>query len=129
MKTLTIRQPYASLIIRGIKDIENRTWSTSYRGPLLIHAGLAKPSKDDLQSVEEHCKVDLHDLQYGGIIGQVELVDCVEKHDSEWFFGPFGFVLANPRRLPFTPCKGRLGFFEFSPQGAVGSGRITGQKP
>ena len=38
MKTLSIRQPFASLICRGIKTIENRSWNTQYRGKLLIHA-------------------------------------------------------------------------------------------
>ena len=38
-KALTIKQPYASLIVEGIKDIENRTWKTNYRGRILIHAG------------------------------------------------------------------------------------------
>lgn len=51
MKTLSIRQPFASLICRGIKTIENRTWKTDYRGKLLIHASgkpLAWPSFDYL---------------------------------------------------------------------------------
>lgn len=39
MKALTIQQPYASLIAAGTKWVENRTWSTQYRGPLAIHAG------------------------------------------------------------------------------------------
>ncbi len=39
MKALTISQPYASLIADGHKWVENRTWDTSYRGPLAIHAG------------------------------------------------------------------------------------------
>jgi hypothetical protein len=38
-KALSIRQPWAHLIVAGIKQIENRTWTTRYRGPLLIHAG------------------------------------------------------------------------------------------
>jgi len=38
MKVISVRQPYASLICRGIKTIENRTWDTKYRGKLLIHA-------------------------------------------------------------------------------------------
>jgi hypothetical protein len=41
-KALTICQPYAELIARGEKVIENRTWPTSYRGPLLIHAGKSR---------------------------------------------------------------------------------------
>jgi hypothetical protein len=119
MRTLTIRQPFAELIIRGIKDVENRTWQTNYRGPLLIHAGLARPGKDLLRDIEDHCKIELPSLQYGGIIGQVTLLDCVEDHPSEWFCGPFAFVLATPRRLPFMPCRGRLGFFDFPLPGAA----------
>jgi hypothetical protein len=51
MKTLSIRQPFAILICRGIKTIENRTWDTTYRGKLLIHASgkpLAWPAFDFL---------------------------------------------------------------------------------
>jgi hypothetical protein len=51
------------------------------------------------------------DCRFGGIIGQVDIVDCVDKSASPWFVGPFGFVLRNPRILPFRPCKGALGFF------------------
>ena len=40
MKCISIRQPWAWLIIKGVKPVENRTWSSSYRGPLLIHASL-----------------------------------------------------------------------------------------
>lgn len=40
MKTLTVRQPWAWAIARGHKNIENRRWATSYRGPLAIHSGL-----------------------------------------------------------------------------------------
>ena len=40
MKILSIRQPWAALIVHGFKETENRTWSTSYRGPVLIHAAL-----------------------------------------------------------------------------------------
>lgn len=46
MKVLTVRQPWASLISLGVKRIETRSWSTSFRGPLAIHAGKAKPSRD-----------------------------------------------------------------------------------
>ena len=39
IKVLSIKQPWAWLIVNGFKDIENRTWATNYRGPMLIHAG------------------------------------------------------------------------------------------
>ena len=43
MRVLSVRQPWASLLVRGVKDIENRTWSTTYRGPVLIHACAGAP--------------------------------------------------------------------------------------
>jgi len=42
MKTLSVKQPWAYLLCAGIKDIENRTWKTNYRGRVFIHAS-AKP--------------------------------------------------------------------------------------
>ncbi len=42
MKALTICQPYAELIMRGVKRVENRTWATRYKGALLIHAGKSR---------------------------------------------------------------------------------------
>ena len=42
MKAITIKQPFASLIVEGIKDIENRTWKTNLRGRVLIHASASK---------------------------------------------------------------------------------------
>jgi hypothetical protein len=54
------------------------------------------------------------ELQRGGIVGSVELVDCVteESASSGWFFGRYGFVLRDPKPLPFRPFKGMLGFFD-----------------
>lgn len=103
MKALSIRQPWASLIIFGGKDIENRTWRTKHRGPILIHASL---------KIERDVPHDFDDLPTGGIIGQADLVNVVEKSDSEWWQGPIGFVLANPKPLPFYALKGKLGLFE-----------------
>lgn len=57
--------------------------------------------------------VELPDeFELGGIVGSVRLEDCVRKSRSKWFEGPVGFVLAKPRRLPFTPLKGKLGIFD-----------------
>lgn len=100
----------------GIKDIENRTWKTNYRGPILIHA--AKTIEDDYVSLLEFpCDVDeakaMIKPRRGVIVGKVDLVDIVEAHDSMWFSGPYGYVLRNAVRydIPF-PAKGRLHFFE-----------------
>lgn len=52
MKVLSVRQPYASLIAAGVKRFESRTWSTDYRGPLLIHASSSKIGKSYIEAVE-----------------------------------------------------------------------------
>jgi hypothetical protein len=104
MKILSIRQPWAHLITRGSKDIENRSWSTKYRGPFLVHASL----RVDKEACLEH-QLDPSRLQTGGIIGIAEIVDCVQEHQSEWFEGPYGFVLRKRKRLPFVKWTGALG--------------------
>jgi len=109
MKILAIKQPWASLIVHGLKDVENRTWSTRYRGPLLIHAS---QRRDDvtMDEIERRFGVRLDDeLPLGGIVGVTEIVDCVRPHPSRWYFpGCFAFVLANSRPLPFVAWRGAL---------------------
>jgi len=122
MKVLSIRQPWAWLIINAGKDIENRNWKTSFRGNILVHAakGMTKQEYENAMNfvVTNHdIPLNFHEpkfeeLQRGGIIGMVEIVDCVSYSNSPWFFGDYGFVLKNPYPLPFKPCKGQLGFFE-----------------
>ncbi|WP_205854859.1 ASCH domain-containing protein [Piscinibacter defluvii] len=132
MITLSIRQPWAWLIIRpdltgdareewlhspGRKDIENRSWSTVFRGRLLVHAGKGMTraeyeSAADLALSLGQRVPNPEDLQRGGVIGSVELADCVTESASGWFFGEYGFVLRDPRPLPFVPWKGQLSFFD-----------------
>lgn len=102
---LSIRQPWCHRILHDGKDVENRDWSTKFRGPVLIHAGKAW---DDGKPLE----ADRFELPRGGIVGVVDIVDCVTSMESEWFFGRYGFVLRNSRPLPFVPCRGQLGFFK-----------------
>lgn len=118
MKALSIRQPWAHLIIHGGKDIENRTWNLKHRGPLLIHAGKGCTRKEYADAVE-FCRSrglpeppPLAELHRGGIVGSVVVVDCVEDSDSPWLVGPFGIVLAQPEPLEFIPWKGQLGLFD-----------------
>jgi len=115
MKALSIRQPWARLIINGYKDIENRTWKTKFRGKVLIHASQKIDNFLYVSSDSRFKNILLpapKELETGGIIGEIDIIDCVDSCSSIWFEGPYGFVLRNPRRLPFKPCKGKLGFFE-----------------
>ena len=110
MKAISIRQPWAALIVCGIKDIENRSWPTKYRGKLLIHA--SKKSDKGGWSLAKKFNVPLSLLNCRGtIIGEVEIIDCVKDSKSDWFEGPYGFVLKNAQVLPFRPCNGMLGIF------------------
>lgn len=112
-KILSVRQPFAWLIVAGIKRIENRSWRMNYRGPLLIHASLKMHDRPIADVEATHgIKIDTARFQFGGIIGAVDVVDCVERSDDPWFEGPFGIVLANAERFPFTPLRGRVGLFE-----------------
>lgn len=117
MKAISIRQPWAWLITSGQKDIENRQWRTHTRGRVFVHAAKGM-TRDDYLACEICCAdipgVSLppfKDLQRGGIVGTVEIVDCVDQDASPWFFGEYGWVLKDAKPLPFQPCKGALGFF------------------
>ncbi|XHR29884.1 MAG: ASCH domain-containing protein [Chthoniobacteraceae bacterium] len=112
---LSVRQPWAWLIVAGHKDIENRTWSTGFRGRVLIHAGkkYGPTEKEDARIVERDMGIHIPEtLRLGGIVGAVEIVDCVTQSDSPWFRNDgYGFVLRHAVELPFRPLVGRLGFF------------------
>ncbi len=117
MRALSIRQPWAWLIVNGHKDIENRSWPTRFRGPVLIHAakGMTRDEYEDAASLCNKLAVTLpafDKLERGGVVGQATVTDCVGDSASPWFFGKFGFVLADAKPLPFVPCKGQLMFFE-----------------
>jgi hypothetical protein len=114
---LSIRQPWAWLIVNGYKDIENRSWSTTYRGLLLIHASSKKPSADLLSDVKRDFRIKIPErYELGGIAGIAELVDCVRASRSRWMSGPIGWKLTNARPLPFLPVRGKLGLFRPSEQ-------------
>lgn len=125
MKALSIRQPWAWLIIHAGKDIENRSWRTHFRGRFLVHASAGCSRAEYEDACQVACELEwlfelkvstpppFEQIQRGGIIGSVELVDCVGQSDSVWCSnGNFGFALRDPIPLPFRPYKGQLGFFE-----------------
>ena len=117
MKALSIRQPWAWLIIHGGKDIENRSWRTKFRGRFLVHAAKGMTSNEFTQALL-YCSErglpmpDRDDMQRGGIIGSVELVDSLDTSASPWYMGEKAFALRDPKPLPFSPIKGRLNFFD-----------------
>lgn len=119
MKALSIRQPWAWLIINAGKDIENRRWWTLYRGRVWIHAAKGITAREYDEAKYSVAMIDpkivipeFNVLEKGGIIGEAEITGCVTESASPWFFGHYGFMLAHAMALPFTPCRGSLGFFD-----------------
>ena len=144
MKALSIRQPWAALIVGGmpimesvdngdgstsvkwsgkvvLKDIENRSRLTNFRGRIYVHAPKQEANFDDafnlLMKIGFAPIVSLFAfskrLGRQVIIGEVDIVDCVTESKSPWFTGPYGWVLANPVVYDKSiPCKGQQGFFE-----------------
>ena len=101
MLALSIRQPWAWLILNGSKDIENRQWQTRVRGRVLVHAAKGMTRNEYAGAVDfivdagmPPLPFDLpafEHLQRGGIVGSVEIVDCVAESASPWFIGRYGF--------------------------------------
>lgn len=145
MKALTVHQPWAWLIMAGLKRAENRPWSTGYRGPLAIHAG-ARAGAEKLGLTAEIARLraagypvpDADELVYGAIVGVVDLVDVVpfqpdqprlpgcEQEDlaaDPLAMGPFCWVLADPRPLPQPiPCRGQQGLWPASAEAIKAAG-------
>ena len=120
MKALTVCQPYAELIARGLKPIENRTWPTAYRGPIAIHAGKSREWMDpeDLEAYPA--------MAFGAVVAVARVVACLKYDDvapwpNRWRHlrqhehagGPWCWVLEDVRRLPVPlPCRGAQGLWE-----------------
>jgi hypothetical protein len=125
MKALSIRQPWAWLIVNGYKTIENRTWPTKFRGRVLIHAskGMTHDEYDDVEDYlmfSESTAIQairlpaFTALDRGGIVGVATITDCIPsaRRYSSWHMeDQFGFEMCDAKPIPFVECKGALGFF------------------
>ena len=135
VRALTLRQPWAWMVVRGGKTIENRTWHRpSLRGPILIHAGAAMTRSYYDAAAEFAARVPrrlrrfsvagerrsgpspllpaFERLERGGIVGRVTIEDALEppRADDGWrMAGQWGYVLGDVAPLPFVACKGMLG--------------------
>ena len=121
-KALTIHYPWAWAIVHGHKRVENRTWVTPYRGPLLIHSGQSTASDELATQILQMLGVavpPVADFVRGRIIGAVDLVDILplkeylEIHGNSPLnrglaVGPYCWVLANPRTCKPIPCAGNF---------------------
>ena len=134
MKTLSLLQPWASLVVMGLKKIETRSWRTSHRGELLIHASLGRKGAllANEQPFTKYIK-GFSSLPFGAIIGKVILDDVVpveqlyysdatmnkltleEKAFGDYTKGRYAWILSEPEQFSKPiPVKGGLGLWEFN---------------
>jgi len=126
LKALSIRQPWAWAIFGAGKDVENRTWKSSVRGTIAVHAAktLHKRGYEDYiecMAPGENPPPPYNELERGAIIGVVDIIGCHDPrvdgvHPSPWYDGDFAFILENPRMLT-SPihCGGALNFWNVPP--------------
>lgn len=118
---LSIRQPWASFILNGNKDVELRTWRTSYRGPLAIHAS-ASLDRDTVRRMAEQFTAEERERLFplGGFLGAVELLDVrpaigvpdvAARALCEPAEGDWAWIVGKPRRVAPIPYPGRTGLW------------------
>jgi hypothetical protein len=125
--TLSVKQPWAALLVAGVKTIEIRTWRTRTRGRVLIHAAKTADRRPEGWALITTAELSELAALRGGIIGAADLTACVryctaetfagaaEEHrnDPSWFApgGLYGFVFQNPHPIAYHACPGRTLFF------------------
>jgi hypothetical protein len=124
---LSLKQPWAALVAHGLKTIEIRSWPTARRGRILVHAARVCDSRPEAWKqvpsfVQSTAKLE------GGIVGSVDLIDCVSygnleafladqrlhHNEADWFRPPvlYGFKFGDARVLPFRKLPGWFRFFK-----------------
>lgn len=129
MKVISIKEPFASLIMLGIKKIETRSWKTNYRGEIYIHASLSN-SKIDEERKEKLFKLLPSNYKFnnGYIICKANLIDCIYMDESyikkikkdkinflcgHFEVGRYAWVLDNIEIIDKIPAKGKLGIWNY----------------
>lgn len=131
MRTLSLREPFATLIMNKKKYIETRSWKTNYRGELLIHASKALIGNSINGREELINLIDNDEMHYGKIICKCELVDCIEmtneyiakimKEEHQQYIcglyavGRYAWIIKNIEPLnPLIEEKGKLGLWNYN---------------
>lgn len=122
MVALSLRQPWAWMIIHGGKDVENRKWVSSKEGWVFIHAAatlglseyheamcFAQPRMDAVTWQKVPARGN---IGRGGIVGAMKISPSDRGIVSKWRMdGQFPIPVLEVRALPFVPCKGMLNYF------------------
>ena len=138
-RCLTVKNPWAFLIVHGIKDVENRNWKTNFRGNVFIHVSVKSVEPFEVLTKEQFEAIDQYTMpmidsyfETSRIIGSVEIVDCVLDVKSIWTsikksiydeddvfgesveLGGYKWILRNPVLFeePILNVKGRLNLWK-----------------
>jgi hypothetical protein len=131
MKALSFSRPWDYLVLHApFKDIENRTWPTNFRGRIYVHRAKSWDEEGfnwlwehrlqlridgNTWSLMEQMRFDCHG---GELVGEVDIIACLTKGNeggviNPWYFGPYGFALANPKAYDKPiPYRGMPGLFD-----------------
>lgn len=128
MKVLSIKEPYATLLMKKIKHIETRSWKTNYRGEIYIHVSgkiLEKQAKQN--KVIQNLIRDIS-MNYGYIICKGNLVDCIymdkeyiekiKKDKKEYLLGDYqegryAWIIKDIKEIKPIKAKGQLGIWNY----------------
>lgn len=132
MQAISLKQPWAQLIVIGVKHAETRSWPTEYRGEIAVHASKAFPNwmraetwnNEMFREPLNEAGFGPKDLPLGAIVGTVEITGCyrseeagsmgIYHHSLEWRYGDYTpgrwfWTLANPVMWDKPkPCRGAL---------------------
>lgn len=135
---LSIRQPWAALIVSGAKDVENRSEAAIRNGDMrkyigrriAIHAakGMTRIKYDHARRFACENGADVPEAWqcvFGAIIGSVRIVDIVKVSNSEWFVGPRGLVLADAVACAPIYVAGELGMFRWQDKPRTAPGELA----
>ncbi len=130
MRVLSLKEPFATLILSGQKCIETRSWKTTYRGELYIHASMTQVSQKIQNDKELMHLVESQEMNFGYIICKCKLVDCIymtkeyvadmkKNHYQEYICGEYkqgryAWILEDiiPLEIPIK-AKGQLGIWNY----------------
>lgn len=128
---LSVRQPWAALLVLGLKTVEVRTWPARRRGRVFLHAAKLPDDRPEGWALLTTPELRALATLRGGLIGVGELADCVgyatadsfaadahrHRNAAEWYRpdGLYGFVFAGVRLIPFRECPGQTFFFGVEP--------------
>ncbi len=104
----------------GAKDIENRSWTTTYRGPIVIQASSNKTVVNDVARSARK-PLPQPPFTYSALIGVVDVLDIVplsdELESNPWAWGTYCWRIENARHfVEPIPAKGKLNLFTLSPE-------------